>query len=70
MLPSVAKDWIARLVNHVSELVVEMERVDWSHETSGARARDGNRFFAHSTWKVTSGWQGKQPLNLRTVSSE
>ena len=55
LLRCITEDWVARLVNHVSELVIEVKRVDRSHETAVAGAGNCNRFFAYSSRQVASG---------------
>jgi len=70
MLGRITEDRIARLVNHVSELVVKVKRVNWGHETPVARSRDRDGFFAHSTREITSCWKSKQSLYLCAVSRE
>ena len=43
---------VARLVHHVSELVIQMERVDRRHEAATAGSRDCHCFFAHAPREV------------------
>ena len=70
MLGRITEDRIARLVNHVSELVVKVERVNWGHETPVTRSRDRDRFFTDSTREITSRWKSKQALYLRAIPRE
>src|SRR5688500_946203 len=66
----VAKDRIARLVDHVSELVIKVERVDWSHEAAVAGARDRDGFFADATRQISRCGESEKSLYLRAISRE
>src|SRR6476619_6534283 len=54
----------------MSKLVIEMQRVDRSHEAAIAGARDSDRFFTHSARKIARRRKCEESLYLCAVSCE
>src|SRR5688500_3961613 len=67
-LLGVAEDRIARLMNHVSELVIKRERVDGSHEPAVACTRDRHCFVTDATRQISRCRKSEKSLYLRAIS--